>query len=375
MTDELNTEDDEREGLPSASGMEQLVLCPGSWLAQKQVPKLPPSKDAEQGTRLHECMEKGTNPEDEDEREAVGWCRRMELELTIELFSVKVDEEREIVRERRLWDKEHSFSGKADVIYIAGSRALILDYKFGRNAVADAGCNWQLATLAVVLSDNFPQVQTIYTGVLQPYASRQKPQLVQYSPGNVETARRYIEAAIANAKAAHARLRAGEAQCRYCRAASTCPAVTRNVQTLSVADFKSWEVMTPVQKREMWDLWKACEKAGKKLAALISADLEAGKDIPGLSLTAGKKAFEVTDPARVFQLLAGELGITGEEFTACCKVGISGLDKLVHAKLKDGNEKQTQEQSRAHLRERLEAWGCGKLSVSKGSIQAKGGTA
>ncbi len=371
MTDELNTEDDGREGLPSASGIEQLVLCPGSWLAQKQVPKLPPGKDAEQGTRLHECMEKGTNPEDEDEREAVAWCKDTEAGLVFELFN----EVPEAMRERRLWDKSHGFSGKADVIYIAGASALILDYKFGRNAVAEAGCNWQLATLAVVLFDNFPQVQTITAGILQPYASRKKPQLVQYSPGNVETARRYIEAAIANAKASQARLRAGEVQCRYCRAASTCPAVTRNVQTLAVADFKSWEVMTPVQKRELWDLWKACEKAGKKLAALISADLDAGKDIPGLSLTAGKKAFEVTDPARVFQLLAGELGITGEEFTACCKVGISGLDKLVHAKLKAGNEKQTQEQSRAHLRERLEAWGCGKLSVSKGSIQAKGGAA
>lgn len=372
MSDEPTQTLDEREGLPSASGMEQLALCPGSWRAQQQCQPPPESEDAMQGTRLHECMEHHTPPEDAAEAEACMWCSEMEALLVSSLFTIE-DGLPTSVRERRLWDKEHSFSGKADVIYIAGSRALILDYKFGRNVVADASCNWQLATLAVVVSDNYPQVQTIYAGVLQPHASRRKPQLVQYSPDNISTARAYIETAISKAQAANAPLRAGEVQCRYCRAAVTCPAALRTGQALSVADFRSWDDLAPARKRELWDEWKACERGGKKLADAVRRDLEAGVEIPGLALSSGKKMFEVSDPGKTYGLLAGELGITGEEYTACCKVGISGLGKLVHAKLKEGNEKQTTTQSRDWLHERLESWGCGKLSITKGSIEAKGG--
>ena len=62
MTDGLST--DVREGRPSASGFERLVLCPGSWLAERACRvEEPESEAAAMGTRLHSHMEHGTLPE------------------------------------------------------------------------------------------------------------------------------------------------------------------------------------------------------------------------------------------------------------------------------------------------------------------------
>lgn len=69
---------DERQGRPSASGMQRLFLCPGSWQAEKKCPVDEESEDAALGTMLHACMEHGTTPENPEDAEAVAWCREME---------------------------------------------------------------------------------------------------------------------------------------------------------------------------------------------------------------------------------------------------------------------------------------------------------
>ena len=51
--------EDVRGGKPSASGMQRLALCPGSWQAEAKCPPSEDSPDANMGTRLHKCMETG----------------------------------------------------------------------------------------------------------------------------------------------------------------------------------------------------------------------------------------------------------------------------------------------------------------------------
>ena len=46
----------ERKGLPSASGLEQLALCPESFVAQKAFPEVT-SPAAERGNRIHAYLE------------------------------------------------------------------------------------------------------------------------------------------------------------------------------------------------------------------------------------------------------------------------------------------------------------------------------
>jgi hypothetical protein len=104
----------------------------------------------------------------------------------------------------------------------------------------------------------------------------------------------------------------------------------------------------------------------------VRADLEAGVELPGLELAAGKAAFTVTDASGAFGQLEALLGVTGEEFVKCCKVGITELDKLVHQKLAEQaaeGVKQTTKASREWLRLQLEEFGSTK--VTAGSIKVK----
>ena len=95
-------------------------------------------------------------------------------------------------------------------------------------------------------------------------------------------------------------------------------------------------------------------------------------ELPGLELGEGKVSFVVDDAAGAFGMLADALGVTGEEFTACCKVGMTGLDKLVHAKLvaqAPEGVKQTTKASREWLRNTLASYG--SVKTTAGTIQER----
>ena len=98
-------------------------------------------------------------------------------------------------------------------------------------------------------------------------------------------------------------------------------------------------------------------------------------DIPGLCLTSGKKAFTVTDAAAAFQILNGLFpdGIAAQAVTGCCKVGITDLDKLVHAVRKAADAGAKVAESKDWLRKTLA--GCAEVKVSDGSVKEEEGGA
>lgn len=84
---------DEREGLPSASGIEQMKLCPGSWNYQKMFPSSGGS-DANEGTIRHDLIEQVIRGditldsiEDEQQHEctkrALWLLEKVELEVAV----------------------------------------------------------------------------------------------------------------------------------------------------------------------------------------------------------------------------------------------------------------------------------------------------
>lgn len=362
--------DDVRMGLPSASGLYRLIACPGSWQAEKACPEGEQSEVAAMGTRLHKHLEEGTLPQDAEEAEAVAWCREMEMGLAHELLPTELP--LQVVREQRLWDGCQRFSGQADVVYLSESAALVVDYKFGRIEVESAERNTQLYALALLVFDNYSAVQVVYAGILQPYVSRQRPSLVRFDRGDVDRLRWYIYGQLDGAAAPGAPLCPGEAQCRYCRAAASCPALGLQVQKAAAMELKRWEQWSVEDRRKAWDAARLAKKYVEAIERKVRADLEAGVELPGLELAAGKAAFTVQDAGGAFGLLEVALGITGEEFVRCCKVGISELDKLVHQKLAEQaaeGVKQTTKMSREWLRSQLAEFGSTK--VTAGSIKVK----
>lgn len=381
--------EDVRKGRPSASGMQRLVLCPGSWMAEKGYPE-ESSEAAEAGTRLHAHMEHGTLPEDAAEAEAVEWCRAQEVALAEKYLGWGSAADERCLREQRWWFKD-VFSGQADVVYVANGMALVLDYKFGRVPVAAARDNMQLAALALLALKMLPDVDVVFCGILQPFASRQEPGVVRYHRemnGQLEC---YFMHAVAKAESEGARRVPGEVQCRYCKAKAECPACMALVSSATggpaSADL-SQGLSTPRQQlseaTSCWADWSAEKKAeavrlaglAKKWAEAVErkakADLKSGLAIPGCSLAAGKRSFKVNDAQGAFAVLARELGISGEEFAGCCSVKISELDKVVHKRLCERADEGTKvlvKESSRWLREALADFGA--ESVSEGSLKSE----
>lgn len=356
-----SAETDERRGIPSASGLERICLCPGSWQAEQLCSPEPESSDAAYGTRLHAYLEQGTLPQDAEEAEAVTWCRQMESEFSEDLLGKGFT----TIREARMFDTEGMFSGKPDYIAINGDSAFIADYKFGRVAVEEAASNIQLAAYAVLLKDNNPQIARVYACILQPFCSRQRPAVTVYGNDEFSAAKHYIATAIKAAAEEEASLKPGEKQCRYCRAKATCPAVMS--RTLTCKSVKRWELLSLEKRAELWKHAQLARKMADSIERHIKADLKAEIEIPGLTLAPGRKMITVTDAQKAFSILSKECGVTGEEFAACCKVNISAVDKLFHAKRKETDPSAKTKDSASVLREILAD--CTETKVSDGSIK------
>lgn len=376
MMDAMEMIKDERQGLPSASGMQRLFLCPGSWQAEKKCPVDEESEDAAMGTMLHACMEQGTMPEDPEDAEAVAWCREMEKNLCEKHLGMNENwTEVQTAREVRLFEWDRLFSGKPDMVAICNRKAFVVDYKFGRIPVTTAERNLQLSALAVLAMDRC-EVDEVFVCILQPYASRKDPAVCRYTRESVEQARAFFRACIERAQDEHAPLKPSEKACRYCRAQSSCPAVKLALVNVTSGDLTAaWEEWSPEKRREAYDLAKLAKKWAASVESKVKADLRAEVEIPGLALAPGKKAFTITDAAAAFQILNGLFpdGITAQAFTACCKVGITDLDKLVHSVRKAADAGAKVAESKDWLRQTLA--GCAEVKISDGSVKEIGGGA
>lgn len=349
---------DPRAGLPSASGLQRLALCPGSRRAEELTPiGAGASPDAELGTRLHKHLELGTSPEDESEREAVEWCRTRESSMAMTLLqSTHIH-----CRETRWWDRRKRFSGQADVVYnnLATGDVLIIDYKFGRGEVTPAEHNHQLAALALLALDNLPDVNNVYVCILQPYVSRHPNPRVWHKE-HADSLRQAIYGILDAAEAPDAKLAPGDIQCKYCRAFATCPAVHLQLRTSSAAEITTehWALLTPAQKAMAYEIALLAKRWSEKITAAAKEDLKSGQSIEGYTLGAPRQTFKISDPAGAFAAL-GELypdEVTPETFTACCSVSVTALDKLIHAARKK-SEKCTALQSKDWLRKTLADYG------------------
>lgn len=367
MSQEVATSD-ERKGKPSASGLQRLALCPGSWQAERKCPPSEDSADSAMGTRLHKCMETGELPEDAEEREACEWCLETEVGLAEKLLEVDSAYKREV----RWWSNNLLYSGQADVVYYNEETGdvLICDYKFGRGEVSATAHNYQLAALALLAMDNLPKVRKVYVCILQPFVTRRADPR-QWDVEQAGTLRDGITRLIDAANAPNAQLVPGEKQCKYCRAFATCPAVTLQLRTASVDDITeaNWGVLSPEQKSQAYDIAALAKRWGAKVDELVKRDLKEGNAVTGLTLGTPRKTFKVEDAAGAFAKLNSLYpdDITPAVFTGCCTISLSKLDPIVHKLRKADGVSKNAAQSKEWLRETLGE--CGAYKESEPAIE------
>ena len=208
---------DERGDLPSASNAARYAACPGSHRACIGL-KDEPSEDSRRGDRIHAWLQARRSPGsvtafdiDADELDVATRCQRQADELIAEHVPTA---DRTLV-ETRLWDHVLAWSGKADLVVIDGSKALVIDYKTGRGDVEDATGNLQLRALAV-LAARIPGtwIERVVVAIVQPLAG--PPSVARYTLADLKQAEDEIEAIMANANAT-GQPRTPGPWCQYCQ--------------------------------------------------------------------------------------------------------------------------------------------------------------
>lgn len=389
-----NTVYDPRKGLPSASAFGRLALCPGSFIMEKACPD-ESSLAASEGTLLHAYMEQlltgepweGT-PLTAEQQELCERALRLMDGVKEKImgnypgasFSLVSTEERRFLSD---WIEGTEYSGQWDALFKVDAEfdefLLVLDWKFGRVEVESAEANRQLEALVPLAAQKAYDERIghngIYAAIIQPRVAG-PASVTFYDEDAIEQAE---QRSLAVAKAAmdpDAPRYCGEAACRYCRAKAVCHEATAMVEQASLiaTDRDKWELFSPDEKIQAYRLAKMAKKWAAAVEYRFEQDVAAGL-IPGFEMGPGRTSFTVTDVAGAFSALNAEFpgAVTALTFTGCCKVGITELDKLVHAARKAVDPKATTKSSRDWLRQELAPYG--EEKTTKGSVKEIGGGA
>jgi len=235
-------------------------------------------------------------------------------------------------REARLWGCGDRISGQADLIYLYGKRALILDAKFGRGEVAPAASNEQLRGLAVLVKEGWPELEQITVGILQPWASPQMT-LHTYSLEDLLVARAHVLHILDAADAEDAPRRPSSSACQWCKAKPTCP----EAQETALALVRMDEPMLPAERLpELLDLAKQAEAALAARVDLIRARArellaEDAAAIEGWELKKGRNIRSVIDAAQAFEILASAGLVDDVAMMKATKISLPTLEKQVAA--------------------------------------------
>lgn len=331
---------DEREGLISASSLEQKELCPGSWKAQQGLPERE-SEFARIGTAIHayinEALSGTTKTKLSDEHLDIAKECIIQREELIKSWQGSADPY--WISEQRLWCRDETgkvCSAKVDFAAINGDRALIIEYKTLYGKFADSTINRQLMCQAVVLKDNY-NVNHITVAMIQP-AIRHKPTIANYGPEQLIEAKKVVLEICKRAYRSDRRT-VGEKQCSYCIAAGTnrCPESIKNLEHMSMIEIHNPE--HPCTNDDLaWLVDRA--KACKKLIAWIESEakfrLKSGQRLilkDGSEFVLGKdsKREKITDVAGVYESIKHHdtIALNQIEFISKCGLTKKGLTEYI----------------------------------------------
>jgi hypothetical protein len=341
---------DPRRGLPSASSLERLHNCPGSWLATKDLPD-ESNADSEAGTRIHRALETGDMTGlSADEEQTAEMCRAQGDKV---LGDWNPDMDGIAYKEQRLGltriggvvdvtddtKADLVFTGQADLIVIDGNRGLVLDYKTGRGEVADAAENLQLRGLAVMAARRW-RLESVRVAIVRPWAG--PASVADYDAGALISSRNWMMRLLEAVKAATPNDLNPGAWCHYCKAKAICPAlrsvalepVEHMALTLPADDataraalFARAMEMTP---QRLTALYRGLKLVGWYQAAIEGAmrkRVEEG-EIPGFRMKPGQIREKITDVGAVWAKCEG-LGVKAQDFTGACSVTKDALKTLL----------------------------------------------
>ena len=329
---------DIRGGWPSASSIENLSLCPGSFAAQKDIAEEQMSFAALTGTRIHSYLEGDEIILDKDEMWIAEELEAKREYLVAQIFpSLKKEDinkpkmKATEMKEHRMWLSPPAFpvpinfSGMADYILIRGATALIVDYKTGRGEVTPSPRNLQLLALAVLLKENFPKVRKVHAAIIQ---TQMPVELATFNTKQLRDGKELILSILELALTPTARRFAGEKQCKFCRYKASCPEAMGALMTLTHV----MELSDPTRFSELLDYVGVAKKLIPEIEKKAKETLDKNPDsIPGYKIAEGRKRRKITDSQEAFNRLREDKLISQEDFLKAVKVSVPQIENGVVA--------------------------------------------
>jgi len=320
------TKEDKRKGRPSASAAKANRLCNGRHKMCLPI-KDTESPAAAAGTLAHLYMEDDTIKIPDDMLSACEEAKSQRDHLVGMVWADWETNPPELHLEERLWYRKDRYSGKADWIGIRDKKALIIDYKFGRIAVDKACQNDQLVWLAVLVFTNF-NVDRITVAIVQPYCG--PVTLHTYEVDDLQRLRWRVLSIVRRIDQQHAPLRAGPAQCKYCKAIHVCPAIEGKRDAIARIDEQQMTTLTNAHLVSMLDAVPAvrtlCEKIEGEAVSRLQSDPRA---IRGYELIRSKGRRGIKDVnAAVLRLLAAGV-IDAEGIAAASSLQVGKLQRVM----------------------------------------------
>jgi len=287
------------------STAKRVMNCPGSVALVQKMPPQPSNKYADEGTLLHNVIAEIVMTDKHPEEFL--HTKYNDQVLTLDLIDSKLvpalaaldvidpNKEMEIEAETRVGfgDLLPGVFGSTDLIGRIGSRAVVLDWKFGDGVAVEVEENPQLmfyAAAAMRTEESkwaFKDVEEIEMVIVQP------PQVKRWvtTPARIAQFEKDLVKAVKLAQQPNAELKIGD-HCRWCAAKPICPqmtgAVDRALKT-SIDGLDAPTISAYLKNADMLEQWIT------DLRALALQMLDSGARLPDYKLVAKRAIRQWTD--------------------------------------------------------------------------------
>jgi len=308
----------QHSNIVGGSTAKRVIACPGSVALVQKMPPKPSSEHADRGTMLHDVISEILG-KDLPWDQFIGTVYEGQV-LTQELFDEKIvvalelldevdpDKKMEYEVETRVGfgDLLPGVFGSTDLVGRIGSRAVVLDWKFGDGVVVDAENNDQLMFYAAACMRT-ESAQWAFAGATEVELIIVQPPMINRWVTTKERIKQFEQELVKAVKAAqspNAKLQHGD-HCRWCAAKPVCPKMTGAVDRALQVQLKEIDVDTLGRYLKNADL---LEDWIKDLRGLALQLLEKDLPVPGYKLVQKQARRKWTDESKAKEALL-EMGL------------------------------------------------------------------
>jgi hypothetical protein len=328
----------QHSNIVGGSTAKRVINCPGSVALVQKMPLKPSSEHADRGTLLHNMMEEilvsGDVPES-----FIG-ARYNDQILTQELIDEKIkpamealdaidpDQTMEYEVETRVGfgDLLPGVFGSTDLIGRIGSRAIVLDWKFGDGVMVEVEENPQLMFYAAAAMRT-KEAQWAFEGATEiEMVIVQPPEVRRWvtTPERIAAFELELVQAVKQAMKPDAQLAVGD-HCRWCAAKPICPKMTGAVDRalkVQIEALPAQQISTYLKNADMLEDWI------KDLRALALQMLESGAKLPEYKLVA-KRAIRSWSDEEKAKVALFAYGLTESEVMETAVVSPAKAEKAL----------------------------------------------